>query len=438
MFDTTVARFRASSRNSDSVRAPATGSDAMESSVKRIAIYAAIGGLVLAFIAVLALAIIRELPESNSYALLAQGWLEGRFDTPICWDGDCASIDGKAYIIFPPFPGIVALPFVAIFGTGFKYFMLISAAAFALSGWLWWQMFRQESETRDQALLLVAGVLFATPLIFVTLRGDHVWFFAQSIGFLLSTAALYSALVRRDVLLTGFFIALAFLSRQMTILYLPFLYVLLLDPGQSWWKINGAAIRRGLTLAAFPLLALAVYCAYNYARFGSPLETGYSFIFPASQDVSDNPAQFLRLRVRELGIFSPEYLSFNFLYMFINGPHVEFAGRYMTDLTGFDTNGASLFLVTPALFFAFMARWDRTFWFGLLTCGLILGLTLLYHSNGYSQYSAQRYALDWLPILMIFLARGVKPAHIGPFAILTTYSMFVTLGMIVIGGLVAS
>ena len=122
--------------------------------------------------------------------------------------------------------------------------------------------------------------------------------------------------------------------------------------------------------------------------------------------------------------------------MFLAGPHVDFTGRYMTEFAGFDTNGASLFLVTPLLLVAFLARWDRSFWFGLATCAVILGLTLFYHSNGYSQYSAQRYALDWLPILLIFVARGMKPAYAGPLAVLTVYAMAVTLGMIVVGGVV--
>ena len=54
---------------------------------------------------------------------------------------------------------------------------------------------------------------------------------------------------------------------------------------------------------------------------------------------------------------------------------------------------------------------------------------------GFSQYSAQRYALDWLPILLIFLARGVQPAFAAPMALLTSYSMLVTLSMLAFGAL---
>jgi len=39
----------------------------------------------------------------------------------------------------------------------------------------------------------------------------------------------------------------------------------------------------------------------------------------------------------------------------------------------------------------------------LAVSAVIAGITLFYHSNGFSQYNAQRYALDWLPLLLVFL-----------------------------------
>ncbi|WIY53946.1 hypothetical protein O9Z70_05285 [Devosia sp. YIM 151766] len=407
-------------------------------SVQRIVISSLLALLVLAFLGVFGLAALRELPESNSYALLAEGWLQGRFHTEHCFDDDCALYNGLIYIIFPPMPGIISLPFVALFGVGFNFFIPLTIMAFAITGWMWWGIFIRETNSRDLTILLLLMVLFATPLAFVTLRGDHVWFFAQTWGFLFSTGALYFALVRRNALLVGLFIGMAFLSRQMTILYLPFLYVLLLPPETPLFRIDMAAFKRALALAALPIFALAIYFAYNYVRFGSPMETGYSYIFPVEFDEGPGAGSFLSNRVRELGIFSDQYFLFNLVYMFIAGPHVEFAGRYMTELVGFDINGASLFLVTPVLLLALLAPWNRSFWFGLGTAGLILVLTLFYHSNGFSQYSAQRYTLDWLPILFVFLARSVKPAYGPPLSIFTAYSMAITLSMIALGGFLAA
>ncbi|MEO8882292.1 MAG: hypothetical protein ABI377_02565, partial [Devosia sp.] len=430
--DAIVSTHRPASRS-------VAGSGDKAMTAKRIIIIGLLTLVALAFLAVLGLAVLREAPGTNSYALMADGWLHGRLDVVgKCFDADCAGFNGQNFVIFPPVPGVIALPFVALFGVDFHHFVPLTILAFALTGYLWFRIAAaQTAGSRDLTTLIVMLILFASPLFFVTLRGDHVWFYAQSWGFLFSTAALYFAMIRKNAVLTGLFIGLAFLSRQMTILYVPFLYVMLLDEGTPWFRIDGKAILRAARLMAFPIIAVAIYFAYNDLRFGSPLETGYAYIFPYATDHGPT-AGFIAHRVQDIGIFSRSYLLFNFIYMFIAGPHVQFTNQYLTQMGGFDANGASIFLVTPALLFAFLGRWDRAFWFGLATCAVILGLTLFYHSNGYSQYSAQRYALDWLPVLMIFVARGVKTELAPPLSLMMVYSMGVTLSMIVIGGLVTT
>jgi hypothetical protein len=410
----------------------AQNAEARDAAVKRAVIGLLLAGMTLPFVGALLLGVLREAPQTNSYAILADAWLHGRLHVERCFDGDCALFGNLTHVVFPPLPAAIVMPFVALFGPDFHFFMPLTLLVFAGCGVLCWMIARRETGSLEMTSLITLTLLFTTPMAFVALRGDYIWFFAQIWAVLFCMAALYAAMISRNALLAGLFIGMAFLCRQMAILYLPFLYVLLLNRDTPWWRIDRAAIRRALSLAAFPLAALAVYFAYNYARFGSPLETGYSYIFPAALGEGPPDAQFLRDRVRELGIFSPSYFVFNFVYMFIAGPHVEFGGRYLTEIVGFDIKGASPFLVAPILLCAFLGRWDRSFWFGLGTCALIIGITLFYHSNGFSQHSAQRYALDWLPILIIFLARSIKPAYAAPLSIMTLYSMAVTFSMIAV------
>jgi hypothetical protein len=54
-----------------------------------------------------------------------------------CFDIDCAVFGGRTYIVFPPVPALVALPFVAVFGTGFAGFIALGAATAGLTGLLW-------------------------------------------------------------------------------------------------------------------------------------------------------------------------------------------------------------------------------------------------------------------------------------------------------------
>jgi hypothetical protein len=421
-------------------RMPMNHLDGFQMSANRILITLILGALVLAFLAIAGVGILRETAGTNSYALLADAWLNGRLDTQgACFDGDCAVFEGRTYVIFPPMPAVLISPFVAIFGSDFQFFMPLSLLAFAAIGLMWWRIADQESASADLTRLITLTVLFATPLFFVMLRGDRIWFFAQLWGFLFASASLYFALVRKDPLLAGLCLGAAFLSRQMTILYAPLLYLLLLEKDARLFRIDLPAIKRVLTLAVFPTLAVAIYHGYNYIRFGDLLDTGYGFIFTEPPTAAGAAAgAFLKLRLHDIGMFAPDYVLFNVVHMFLQGPHLEFVGTYLTEMGSFDRNGASVLVTTPVLLLALLAPRDRQFWLGIGTCAVILCWTLFYYSSGYSQFSAQRYTLDWLPILLLFYARALKPEFVPHAALLIGYSMFLTLGMIVIGGLSAA
>src|SRR6187402_2109297 len=64
-------------------------------------------------------AVIHEHTPWNHFALLADAWREGRLDLggpPPSYTGnnDFARFDGKWFVVFPPFPALLLLPFVAL------------------------------------------------------------------------------------------------------------------------------------------------------------------------------------------------------------------------------------------------------------------------------------------------------------------------------------
>ncbi len=120
-----------------------------------------LGGLVFILLAAIAFRMVGEQPESNSYALLADAFLNGRFYAESCFDFDCALYDGQVYVIFPPVPALIALPFVAVFGIGFQQFILLGTVCFAITGVVWWQLTRHYQADFRLALLLVVAFLFA-------------------------------------------------------------------------------------------------------------------------------------------------------------------------------------------------------------------------------------------------------------------------------------
>ncbi len=356
-------------------------------------------GLVAALLGAFALRAWGEVGGTNSYALLADAFLHGRFDSPTCFDIDCARYAEKIYVIFPPAPAIVAMPLVAIFGPNASGFLILSGLMLAGVAWSWFGIAGRLGLGREARLWATMAFVFGTPAFYVGLRGDNVWFFAQTFGLLVSSVAVLAAMDRR-LWLAGMMIGLAFLTRQMTLFLAPFLFALSRPRDARLIAFDRAtivdALRLGLPLAA----ALAVYLGYNYARFGSPLETGYGYIaaYPSGDDRS-----FITWRIEDLGLFSKQYFLSNVLYLFVQGFHAEFGGRYMTELLRMDPSGTSLLAASPFVLFAFYARPDAKLLAGLLAIVAAAGITLFYHSNGFIQHNVQRYVLDWLPALYVLM-----------------------------------
>ncbi len=363
----------------------------------------------------------------NSHGALADAFLHGRLWIERCPEIDCALFQGRTYVIFPPLPAVVAMPFIALFGfPGFKGFVFLGLALGGLSLLAWRSILRTLGVARADALWLLAALAFASPLYQVTLRADGVWFYAQTVGFLMVSLSLWAAICRQSLPLAGLFVGLAFLCRQMAIFYPLFLLVLCL-PRERPLSESLRTMVKPVLLAGIPVAAaLAVYFAYNAARFGSPTETGYGFIHNPDQ------TSFIWHRIRETGLFSRDYLLFNTLYLFLQGLHFEFGGPGLTTLAGFDKAGTALLVASPWVLLAFYARLDRVFAAGAAVIALIAGITLFYHSNGAEQIATQRYTLDWLPILIVLMARGSRPPAFAALPLLVTWGVAANLAVLAV------
>lgn len=378
----------------------------------------------------LLLSMISEDAGTNSYALLAKSFLEGRLDSFACYDSDCAVYQDRIFVMFPPVPAVIAMPFVAVFGVDFSGFVALSIMASAITLFLWWRIFEALATDELAALWLLLALAFATPIYFVTIRGGGVWFFAQTIGLMFITAAIHQVVRGGSLVLAGICVGLAFLCRQMSVFYLPFLFALALFPGERLISFSKANIARGLKLGVPVAAAVLVYLAYNYMRFDAPFETGYRYMMAPEEWTMINH------RLAEFGLFSGEYLFFNVVYSFLQGFHLEFAGDAMLTPIGLDPGGTSLIAASPFVLLAFFTPLRRSVLVGI-GCALIIAVpTLWYHSNGFSQYNVQRYVLDWLPILFYMLALAVTRREAPVFGVLVVYAMGLNLAAMALLALV--
>lgn len=354
-------------------------------------------GLGLVLVLALAYRAWRETGNTNTYAALADAWLHGRMWVERCFDIDCVVKDGVTHVIFPPFPAAVAAPFVGIAGPGFSHFIALALGLGAVSGACWWSIARQANLDRRTTLWLLAAILLGSPVLYVTMRGDGIWFFAQVVSFTLYSVMLWACLVRRSAWIAGLCVGLAFLSRQMAILIAPAVFMLLLAPEERILPIRRETLRRALAFAAPILVTIGIYLAYNAARFGNPLDTGYGLLSLR------NSGSLLDERLTQNGTFSAAYFLQNLFYLTVQGFHADFAGPKALTLSGLDQFGTALLAASPWLFALLLVRPDRRLWAATATAATIAGITLFYHSNGFTQYNAQRYTLDWLPLLLAFV-----------------------------------
>ncbi len=379
----------------------------------------------LALLAVLAVRMVSESGHTNSYALVAGSLLTAKPDVPTCFDGDCARADGRIYVVFPPLPGVVAMPLVAAFGTGTAGFIALGVLASALSLLVWSRILRRlELEPPLRACLLVA-VAFASPLYYVTLRTEGVWFFAQAIAFPLVALAIERALAKK-VFAAGCALAAALLCRQMSAFYAPLLLMIALPRDEPLLKIDRERVKLALLLAAPIAVAVLCYLSYNLWRFGNPLETGYRYI------VFTDAEGMLKLRWDQYGPWNVAYLPYNLFYLLLQGFHAEFAAPERTRLAGLDNGGTSILAASPWLLFLFFTPLNRV----TVGCGaLILGLAtalLFYHSNGFSQFNTQRYALDWLPAALLMLSLALRREHLGVLKLLVCWGMVLNVATVAI------
>jgi hypothetical protein len=354
----------------------------------------------IAFVLVFARLLVTEKGGTNSFALVADSLLHARPNVLACFDLDCASRDGKFYIIFPPFPGIVAMPLVAAFGVNASGFFAIAAAAFAASMFFWSRIFRKLGIESSAQLWLFLAIACASPLLFVTMRSNTVWFFAQAIAFPLVSFAIHETLSKRLVS-AGIAIALAFLCRQMSIFYAPIFLAMTFAAGEPLLHISRQRTANAFKLGLPILAALGLYFIYNYWRFGSAMDTGYRYMLI--------PDGMLKSRVTEYGLWNSAYFMFNTFYFFLQGFHADFAEPMRIKLSGLDNAGTSVLAASPWLLYLFFTPARRV----NILCGLyivgITGVTLFYHSNGFSQYNTQRYILDWFPAALLMLASVFTP-----------------------------
>ena len=327
---------------------------------------------------------------------------------------DLSFYNGKYYLYWPPFPAIILIPFIAIFGVGLNdvfYTLLVAALNVGLVA----QLLRTACKvdflhlSKLQRALLVFFFAFGT-VHFTLAPFGKVWMTGQLIGFactLLAYLAAFTYSGKKAWFFTGLALSGAMLTRNHLVFtgVFPLLYLLI---SQKPWK-NGK-ITNYLFMGFLPLsISALTYLFYNYVRFDNFFDTGVSHHIMA---------EFFRSNYEIYGPFNLHYVPTNLYYQYI---------FYPFPIRSESAMGGSLFLLSPLFFVVFLALWkprDKTYVAALMTSIIITNIPiLLLMGTGWVQFGP-RYTLDFFAPLLLLLALGIEKIPVIISFILTLISVF--------------
>jgi len=229
----------------------------------------------------------------NSYSYQAARWLEGHLDLGENYPWlEIAMFQGRYYISFPPFPSIVMLPFVKIFGTSTPDNFIALAVSF-LSLTYAYKIANLLLQSKTHAVFMSLFLILGTNYLHVSLWGG-VWYIAQNIAFCLTLISFYYALTpnKYHSFISLFALCAALGCRPFNIFYVPVVMWLILMREEKF-----VPFAKKIMIYAIPAIILgAFYMWLNYSRFESVFEFGHNWL-PEFNLAAHGEPQFLVSRI---------------------------------------------------------------------------------------------------------------------------------------------
>lgn len=353
------------------------------------------------------------------YNYLADAFLHGQLNLRLIPPSvhDLIFYSGNFYLYWPPFPAVLMMPFVALFGVQFSDIFFTIVVGSLIVGMLavFFRLLDEKglihlSQFERGALVF----FFATGTVYTTLAPmGGVWFTSQVIAFGCVLLAYYSAVKyegRKAFFVTGIWVGLAMMTRS---------NIILAAIWPAWYLLNQyfkdkKRIVEYILCGISPILFFgSLYLLYNYLRFGNPLDIGYSYHLMA---------QLFRDDFNKYGPFNIRYIPINLYYQYVAYPFLDMDNFFM---------GGSLFLLSPLFLLAIAGfvknRKSASAWFLLLSILVVNGTIITLMGTGWVQFGP-RYTLDFtLPLLMLTAmgVRNQKPSVISILVLISFFHYFV-------------
>jgi hypothetical protein len=310
-----------------------------------------------------------------------------------------------AYVSFPPFPALVLLPSVAIFGRNANDVLptvLIAALVLPLLFLVLRRLAAEKLAPRTpvEQLWLTATLGFGTVFFFIAVQGK-VWFTAHVIGVVLALVYAWASIGARRPVIAGLALGLAAVTRPPMAFMFPLvvLEAWRVAGGLARWRSERAPmirelVRTGAKLAVPVVAIAAIAMVLNVMRFDSPTEFGHSYLDVRQQ-----------AQIERYGLFSYHYLARNLAVAFTLLPELvdKWPGYQISG------HGLAIWFTTPILVALLWPRSPtaihRALW---ITVAFVAIPIFCYQNSGWYQFG-YRFSLDYMPFLVLLLAVGGRP-----------------------------
>lgn len=328
----------------------------------------------------------------NYFVLLADAFAHGKIylsDNPP-WLNELINWQGKYYVVYPPMPAILLMPFVALFGKGFSqslFSIFLGSINVALAYFVFAKLFKTK-------IAVWMSALFA----FGTMHWFHAevgsaWYLAHIVAIFFLWLALLEAISKKRFFLIGLLVGFAYLARLPALLAVVF-FLFFLKEEFAYYKNSKLTIKiKPLALLFLGILPAFVFNAfYNYVRYGVFYDIGYSLL-----PIYHEPWY-------RYGLINLKYILIHLKEICTALPIIKSTPPYIIP----SLNVMALWIVTPALLLIVFANFRSKLVFSSLIAVIFMSIPGLVHGqNGFTQFGF-RFALDYFPFLLLLIASGLR------------------------------
>ena len=237
---------------------------------------------------------------------------------------------------------------------------------------------------------------FGTALFWAAVVGT-TWYFAHVVAFFFLTLALIAHFSKKDIL-SGILFSMAVLSRYPILLGVIFFILQLRNNRKRLIKF---------LLAAASLAP--IHFAYSFLRFGNIFQTGYIEVYQTylKTNYPYTILQAINSKLPLFGYLDPRNIPLHLFTFLIQPPIITNTLKISPS-----PYGMGILFTTPLLFLSFIPPFKKG-----IERNAILGasgvalIDFLHYTQGWVQFG-YRFALDFLPFLLIILAIRFKPTKL--------------------------